>query len=123
MRTSFCLAVSPRASATDRRGRPSFSARNSVSASLARPSTGGAVSFTFSVSPSQPQISSREAPGMTFTASRQEFTAAADFQASASASAEMISSTGSVPMERRSRLGSMPLAASSARPASLVTRS
>src|ERR1019366_1330087 len=44
-------------------------------------------------------------------------------QPSASASAAMISSAGSVPTQRRSRSGSMPLAASSARPAGVVTRS
>ena len=43
--------------------------------------------------------------------------------ANASARVAMMSSTGSAPTERRSRSGSMPLAASSARPAAFFTRS
>ena len=49
--------------------------------------------------------------------------AAARRHYSASASAAIISSTGSAPIESRSNSGSIPLAASSARPAAVFTRS
>ena len=193
-RTTLCLDCPPRTKATARRGRPSWSARKSVSAAFARPSSAGAWILILSTSPRQPMIASRGAFGMTLSASvhcgpgangrgtgmreactrspapvksgtttqvrnvlrdkrpnrglaargalcvsgfqkpavapqgahsktRFGGTASRPHHRNASASAAMISSTGSLPIESRSRSGSIPLAASSARPAAVFTRS
>jgi hypothetical protein len=45
---------------------PRRSASRAMTASLARPVSGGAFTFTLSESPSQPTISSRDDPGTTF---------------------------------------------------------
>ena len=61
-----------------RRGRPSSSARNSQSAAVARPSTGGAWTLTFRASPSQPHTTLRGALGMALIARVQEVGADAE---------------------------------------------
>ncbi len=67
-RITFRLLFSPDAILTDDRGTSKNFARNSMQASLARPSTGGAVSPTFSASPSSPTMPFLFARGCTFTA-------------------------------------------------------
>ena len=72
MRRIFWRERSPRSTVTARRGRPSSSARNSQSAAVARPSTGGAWTLTFRASPSQPHTTLRGALGMALMARVQE---------------------------------------------------
>ena len=69
MRSSFRLAVVPRATLTAAPGNPSSWARPAQSAALARPSTGGAWTRTLRASPSQPATAVRGAFGITFTGS------------------------------------------------------
>jgi hypothetical protein len=60
--------VSPAPIITADRGTRRMSEKNSTHASLARPSTGGAVNATFSASPNSPTIAFRFARGWTLIA-------------------------------------------------------
>src|SRR5262249_39490529 len=66
--TTLFLLVSPLAMVTEARGISNKSAKNSITAWLARPSTGGAVSASFRASPLVPVIAFLRARGWTFTA-------------------------------------------------------
>lgn len=70
MRSTFWRDSSPWRTVTARRGSSSASARNSHNATEARPSTGGAWTFTFKASPSQPQTSLRGAFGIALIGQR-----------------------------------------------------
>src|SRR5438552_13143405 len=63
----FRRLVSPLAMVTDERGILKISAKNSTTARLALPSTGGAVRASFSASPTAPVMAFLRARGCTFT--------------------------------------------------------
>src|SRR5258708_31506310 len=68
IRTVFRRLVAPLVMVTDERGIWKKSAKNSTTAWLALPSTGGAVSASFSASPTAPVIAFFLARGCTLTA-------------------------------------------------------
>src|SRR6476646_8281156 len=67
IRTVLFRLVSPLAMVTEERGIANKSAKNSITAWLALPSTGGAVSASLSASPTTPVIAFLRARGWTFT--------------------------------------------------------
>ena len=68
IRITFRRLVLPDAMVTEDRGSSNRFAKNSIQASFARPSTGGAVSDTLSASPTSPAMQFLFARGCTFTA-------------------------------------------------------
>src|SRR5579859_3356820 len=68
IRTTLRRLVAPLAMVTEERGTFKSFAKNSMQASLARPSTGGALSASLSASPSSPVTASCLERGWTFTA-------------------------------------------------------
>src|SRR5258708_29328822 len=68
IRTTFRRFVSPLAMVTEERGISKKLAKNSITAWLALPSTGGAVSASFTASPTVPVMAFLRARGWTFTA-------------------------------------------------------
>src|SRR6476660_9779852 len=68
IRTILFRLVSPLAMVTEERGIANKSAKNSITAWLALPSTGGAVSANLRASPTAPVIAFLRARGWTFTA-------------------------------------------------------
>src|SRR5580704_17740822 len=67
-RMTLFRLVSPDAMVTEERGTSKSFAKNSMQASLARPSTGGAIKASFSASPTTPVMAFFLARGWTFTA-------------------------------------------------------
>src|SRR5215467_9531985 len=65
--TTLFLLVSPLAMVTEDRGISNNSAKNSITAWLARPSTGGAVRASFNASPITPVMAFLRARGWTLT--------------------------------------------------------
>src|SRR6185369_11865490 len=65
--TVFSGLLCPDVTSTSRAPTPSAPASSSHTALLARPSSGGALTFTFNLSPSTPTIWSRRLPGTTFS--------------------------------------------------------
>src|SRR5881227_3719881 len=68
MRMTLFRLLSPETIETDERGIVNNSARNSIQASLARPSTGGEVKAILRASPTSPSTEFRRARGWTRTA-------------------------------------------------------
>ena len=66
---TFCGEPAPLTILAEPAGRSSALASSASTAALALPFSGGAEIRTFSISPSQPPISEREAPGTTFNLS------------------------------------------------------